>query len=438
MSKRQKLVEKWSSEAMGKMSIANIPDQFIKENIARVLENQMSKDWNGQDILLEDSSQAGNTSVTFGSQGYSFPAGTQDSDSWKFRPIAMALVRRVLPELFANKTVGVQAMSTPVGLAFALRMIYKTATGATADPSVQEAAWDNVDYYGGFTGSTPAASAALDTSIDGIYDSSATGAALSAAELWNITGSYYPQIRMRLDKVSIEAQSRKLGASFSLESAQDIRAMHDIDIEREMINILHYESLAELDRELVYRMKIAATDTSKGGTRITAINCASGGNLDGRWSQEKYANIVAAIINQANQIAVKTRRGPGNFCICSPNIASILQASGHHFTRLKSGVEATTTVAEIGVLNDQMKVYRDIYARTDYALVGFKGPGISDCGIIFSPYIMGLESRAVSPEDFSPRIGVMSRYSITDSLLQSGRYYRLLPFSNVSSILAGA
>ena len=435
MSKRAQLVRKWSDEKMGKISIANIQDQFVKENTARMLENMITKDWNGNDILLEDTSQATTNSYQLSTLGYT--DGAQNTEAWKFRPIAIALVRRVLPELFANKTVGVQAMSTPVGLAFALRMIYKQALTPGADASPYEAAWDNVDYYGGFTGSTPGASAALDQSIDGIYDSSATGANISAAEVWNITGSYFPQIKMRLDKVSIDAATRKLAASFSLESAQDIRAMHDIDIEREMINILHYESLAELDRELVYRMKLAATDTTKGGTRLTTINCASGGNLDGRWSQEKYANIVAAIINQGNQIAVKTRRGPGNFVIVSPNMATVLQASGHHFTRLKSGVEATTTVAEIGVLNDQMRVYRDIYARTDYALVGFKGAGISDCGIIFSPYIMGLESRAISPEDFSPRIGVMSRYALTDSLLQSGRYYRLLSFSNVGSILAG-
>jgi len=434
MSKRALLVKKWSDAAMGKISIAGIQDKFVQENLARMLETQISKDWNGQDLLTEDASNASNTSVTFSNLGYTFPAGTQDADSWKFRPIAIALVRRVFPELFANKVVGVQAMATPVGLAFALRMVYRDAT----NPSV-EAAWDSVDYYAGFGGSTPGASAALDQSIDGIYDSSATGAALSAAEAWNVGPSgTYPQLRMRLDKVSIEANTRKLAASFSLESAQDIRAMHDIDIEREMVNILHYESLAELDRELLYRMKVSGTDVAKGGVRITPINCGTGGNLDGRWSQEKYANIVAAIINQANQIAVKTRRGPGNFVCVSPNIATVLQASGHHFTRMKSSVEATTTVAEIGTLNDSLTVYRDIYARTDYAMVGFKGPGISDCGIIFSPYIMGLESRAIDPQDFSPRIGVMARYAITDTLLNSGRYYRLLPFSNVSSILAGA
>jgi hypothetical protein len=212
--------------------------------------------------------------------------------------------------LFANKVVGVQAMSTPVGLAYALRMVYTDSKGI-------EVAWDAVDFYGGWTGSTPGASAALSEEASGIFDSSATGANVSAAEAWQITAGAaagtFPQLQMRLDKVSIEAATRKLGASFSLESAQDIKAMHDIDIEREMVNVLQYESIAELDRELLYRMKKAAIDTTIGGASITSINCSGTTALDGRWSQERYAGIVAAIIHQANVIAIKTRRGAGNF-----------------------------------------------------------------------------------------------------------------------------
>ena len=425
-SKRRVLVDKWE-KAKGKLSIADVENKFVKENLALVLENIQNKDWNGRDLFLE-TSQAANTTASMASLGYY--DGVQNSDAWKFRPIAIALVRRVFPELFANKTCGVQAMATPVGLAFALRMIY-------GDGNLTEAGWDSVDYYGGYSGSGAGSSAALySSSADGIYDTLGAGASSSAAEAWQI-GSSYPQLKMKLDKVSIEALTRKLAASFSLEAAQDIQAMHDIDIGREMVNILHYEILAELDREILYRQKIASRDTTKGGATVAAINCATT-SLDGRWSQEKFANIVATIIDQANKIAVSTRRGPGNFVVVSPQIATCLQASGHYFSRLKSGVEATSTVAEIGMLNDTITVYRDIYARGDYAMVGYKGPGISDCGIIFSPYIMGLESRAVDPSDFSPRIGVMSRYAITDTLLNSGRYYRTIPFYNVSSILAGA
>jgi hypothetical protein len=426
---REEMISKWES-AKGKISIKDINDPYVRENIAVLLENQERKDWNGKDIFCE-TAQAANTTASLSQMGYTFPAGTQDTDAWRFRPVALALVRRTFPELFANKVVGVQALSTPVGLAYALRVVYN-------DGNNVEAAWDNVPEYGGYTGSDAQTSAALDTTYAG-YDTSGTGMTTSAAEAWQIEPSgSYPQLKMRIDKVSIEAATRKLAASFSLESAQDIKAMHDIDIEREMLNVIQYESIAELDRELLYRMKKASVNTANGGATITAINCSGTSALDGRWSQERYANIVAAIINQANNVAIKTRRGPGNFVIVSPQIATVLQASGHPFTRLHSAANATTTVAEIGVLNDTITVYRDVYAQTDYALVGFKGSGISDCGIIFSPYIMGLTSKAIDPTDFSPRIGVMARYAITDTLLGSGRYYRLLPFTNVSSIIAGA
>ena len=426
---REEMLQKWE-QAKGKVSIKDIQDQYLKENLAVLLENQERKDWNGKDIFLE-TAQAANTTNSLSQLGYTFPAGTQDNDSWRFRPVALALVRRTFPELFANKVVGVQAMSTPVGLAYALRVVYN-------DGNNVEAAWDSVPEYGGYTGSTPQASAALDETYAG-YDSSGTGAVTSAAETWQLgSTNTYPQLKLRLDKVSIEAATRKLAASFSLESAQDIKAMHDIDIEREMLNVIQYESIAEMDRELLYRMKKASVNTTYGGAVLNAINCSGTSALDGRWSQERYANIVTSIINQANVIAIKTRRGPGNFAIVSPQIATVLQASGHPFTRLHSAANATTTVAEIGMLNDSITIYRDVYAKSDYALVGFKGSGISDCGIIFSPYIMGLTSKAIDPTDFSPRIGVMARYAITDTLLGSGRYYRLLPYTNVSSIIAGA
>ncbi len=433
---RQALVEKWE-KAKGKISIGNIEDTYEKENMALLLENQEHKDWNGRDIFLE-SSQAATNTQGLSQVGYTYTGagvGTQDNDAWKFRPVSLALVRRVFPALFANKCVGVQAMATPVGLAYALRVIY-------GDGENIEAAWDNVDYYGGYTGSDAAASAALAQDASGIYDTSGTGATTSAAEAWQIDPSAsagtYPQVKMRLDKVTIDAATRKLAASFSLESAQDIKAMHDIDIEREMLNVLQYESIAELDRELIYRMKKAAINTSNGGASISTINCSGSASLDGRWSAEKYANVVASILHQANVISYKTRRGPGNFVVASPSVATVLQASGHPFTRITSQTNATTTVAEIGRLNETMTVYRDVYARTDYALVGYKGSGISDCGIIFSPFIMGLTSKAIEPTDFSPRIGVMSRYAVTDTLLGSGRYYRLIPYSNVSNIVPGA
>lgn len=440
------LIKKWEL-AEGKMSIKDIKDRHIKENLATLLENQEKKDFNGQEVLTENSQGA----MNYGNMG-GFTDGAAASDSWIFRPIALALVRRTFPDLFANKVVGVQAMSTPVGLAYAMRVVYDDGMG-------NEASWDKVPEYAGYTGSQVGTSGLLkggfaNTSADtGVYDTSATGQVTSAAEGWTIDdkcstsesafpgcGSW-PQLRMRIDQLAITAKTRKLAASFSLEAAQDVKAMHGIDIEREMVQFLQYEITAELDRELIARMKAAAVNTTNGGEVIGAIDLTGGTNsqgIDGRWSGEKYMNIISSIVYQQNKIAVTTRRGPGNFVIVSPAIATALQAAGHTFVNYNQNVNPTQVMAAIGKLNGTMEVYRDQYARAEYAMVGYKGAGISDCGIIFSPYIMGLTNRAIHPADFTPRIGVMSRYAITDSLLGSGRYYRLIPFYNVNKLIPGA
>jgi len=439
------LIKKWES-AEGKMSIKDIKDRYVKENLATLLENQERKDFNGQEVLTE----ASQGNMNYGNMG-GFTDGAAASDSWIFRPIALALVRRTFPDLFANKVVGVQAMSTPVGLAYAMRVVYDDGKG-------NEASWDKVPDYAGYTGSQVGTSGLLqgafnNTSADtGVYDTSATGVATSAGETWTIDDRCvsateaagcgdWPQLRMRIDQLAITAKTRKLAASFSLEAAQDVKAMHGIDIEREMVQFLQYEITAELDRELINRMKAAAVNTTNGGEVIGAIDLTGGVNsqgIDGRWSGEKYMNIISAIVYQQNKIAVTTRRGPANFVIVSPAIATALQAAGHTFVNYTQNVNPTQVMSSIGKLNGTMEVYRDQYARGEYALVGFKGNGISDCGIIFSPYIMGLTNRAIHPADFTPRIGVMSRYAITDTLLGSGRYYRLIPFYNVNKLIPGA
>ena len=443
MISKKELVKKWES-AEGKMSIKDIADPYLKENLAQLLENQETKDFNGQEVFLSESDGVVNVGQ-LASDGLS--NGVASLDAYKFRPVALALVRRAFPDLFANKIVGVQAMSTPVGLAYALRVVYN-------DVNNIEAAWDNVPEYAGYTGSTRGTSAELDATsgtgdlsatvgATGIYDTSATGVVTSAGETWQIAGTSgtpeWPQLKLKIDQIAIEAYTRKLAASFSLEAAQDIRAMHGVDIEREMVNILQYEVTAELDRELLSNIKNAAIDTANGGEVISPIDLTgSGTGIDGRWSGEKYMNIISSIVYFSNKLAITTRRGPGNFVVVSPAIASALQSAGHQFVNYSQNVNPATTMSAIGKLNGTLEVYRDQYAKTEYALVGYKGPGISDSGIIFCPYIMGLTNRAISQDDFSPRVGVMSRYAIVTNLLGAGRYYRLIPFYNVNKLIAGA
>ena len=447
------LVEKWSN-AKGKMSIKDIADPYLKANMAKMLEAQETVDTNVMSLLTEAAPGSVNTGTLGG-----FTDGVAATDSYIFKPIALALVRRTFPDLIANKLCGVQAMSTPVGLAYALRVLYN-------DSNNVEAAWENVDYYGGYTGSQVGTSATLrgatgtSTSANtGFGDTSGTGAATSASEGWTLSGTggawpitstsgtltpatgygAYPQLKVHIDQLPISAKERKLAASFSLESMQDLKAMHGLDIEKEMVNFLQYEIMAELDREILTAIKVTSIDTANGGAVISPIDLTGGGTgIDGRWSGEKYMNIIASIIHQANVVAVKTKRAPANNVVVSPDIASALQAAGHPFVGLNANVNATQVMSSIGKLNGQLDVYRDQYAQQSYAMPILKGAGISDAGVIFSPYVMGLTNRAVDPQTFAPAIGVLARYAISNSLLGAGRYSRLIPFYNMSKLIAGA
>lgn len=404
------LIQKWSNPKLGKLSIAEVADEFTKKNLAILLESQDTKNINQELFLEADFNTTTPTSQATG----------------QFQPIALAMVRRTFPELFANKVVPVQAMKGPVGLAYALRFVYEGFDGVSG-PLV-EAGFDNVNLFSGFTGSISGTSGTNDTG---------TGVSLNTAEAWymgspTVTGNM-PQLKLILAKQAIEAKTRKLAASFSLEAAQDIRAMHGLDIEKEMVDVLHYEVLAEMDRELVYAMKAAAVDTSIGGETATAVDVSA---TDGRWSQEKFSNVANVIIKKANDIATATFRGAGNFCVVSGRVATALQAlNSKVFTAIESNVSATGTMAKVGRLNNSIDIYLDRYATTDYALVGYKGPGQNDGGLVYSPYIMGLTSKAISPNTMAPHLAVMSRYAITSSLLGAGRWYRLVNFSNLSTVL---
>jgi len=412
----KKLIEKWSNSKLKDISVDSIKDDFVKGNASKLLENQYNINYlTGAPYLTEDSQGSTTTSVI----------GQLDANA-EYRPLSLALVRRTFPDLFANKVVGVQPMSTPVGLAYALRVLYKDMG--------HEAAWDVVDKFSGFTGSLSGTSGTADAG---------TGASTTAAEGWNI-GTEFPELQIKLDQTSVTAKSRKLAASFSLEAVQDIRALHGVEIEREILRHLQYEILAELDREIVARLKTSAQDTANGGAATIALDLnetatSATGYVDGRWSQEQIASVLSSIVHQANVVASEVRRGSGaNFVIASPAIVSLLQAARPRFVGVDPSVNGNSSMAEVGTIDGQITVYRDTYATSDYALVGYKGPGISDAGVIYSPYVMGVVKQATAQEDFSPRIGVMSRYALTDSLLGTGRYYRYITFANVSNVIPGA
>jgi len=396
------LVSRYSKEG-SKLNISLIEDEDVRLSMAKLLWNQETRD-----PIAEMSSMFGEATTTTSMGG----------SNAQFQPYAMALMRRLFPALFAHNVVGVQSLNGPVGLAYALRVKY--------GDGFQEANFDQVDKYSGFTGTTSGTSAsASDTG---------RGVTTSVAEAWKI-GTDYPELKIEISQVAIEAKSRKLAASFTIESAQDLKAMHNVDIAREMIRYLQAEIAAELDRELIDRMKKAAVDIANGGEAALVVDVDAS---DGRWHQEKLAVVTNTIIDMSNKIASSTFREAGNFVIVSPKVATALQASGGSFSRNAANVNNTvgSKIAEVGTINGAITVYRDIYARNDFALVGYKGEGVSDSGLIYSPYITGLMNRTIGENDFTPRIGCMSRYAVTDSLLGAGRYYRYTSFTNLDAVIS--
>ena len=432
---KKALMERWTTKAPAVLSVANIQDKYIRENMAKLMENQKSQDVGS--ALNEDFSM-GVGAPLGADQG--IPHGG-DSKAF-FAPISLALVRRVFPQLFANVLVGVQPLSGPVGLAFALRYIYKDA----GDPNkLVEAAWKAVPEYSGFSGSTANTSGEPDAG---------TGVDTQSAEAWKITGDYdeiqthndfstglrskIPELGLMFSRQSIVAKTRKLAASFSLESAEDIKRMQGVEMMTEMVNVLQYEMTAEIDRETIARCK----------SLCKPIVCKAGDSQAvqdgwvGRWSQERYSRIVGLIMKTGNDIATATRRAAANIAVVSPDMASVLQQAAPFFNKVTHDVNGSTATPEIGTINGSIKVYRDNYA-VNYAgvdngevLLAYKGTGVSDCGVVFCPYVTGVVNQAIDPNDFSPRVGVMSRYAFANNMLGADNYYRLLKF-DTKSIWAG-
>lgn len=421
------LMEKWTDPELGKLAVDQAGISYEDQvALAQILENVDTRDMQGQ--FLTEGINNGLSTVG------GLTNGSADANAYQFRPISLALVRRTFPELFANKIAGVQAMATPVGLAYAMRVYYEGTS--------VEMGWEKVPEYSGFTGSTRGTSGTADAG---------TGAVASSAEGWQAlsgtTANAYPRADIKFDQKTIQAVSRKLAATFSLESIADIKAMLNVDIERQIVDYLNYEVIAEMDREILASVKAAAIDTTVGGARestavaySTTVDCTAGMTYDNTGS--KLGRVVSAILLQSEMIALATKRGPGNIVVCSPRVVTALQCAGAPmFNPIAVNVNGTQYksggVSLVGTLNGNISVYRDQYATDDYALVAYKGNDNQDAGIVFSPYMMGIQNTAIDPNTFGKILGVMSRYALTSSLYGSGRYYRSIKFTNLSSLIAG-
>jgi len=420
------MVENWS-KMPGGLSVAGIKDSLVRYNTARLLENQQTKNL-GAELLTEDFTQGVGAPLGL-DQG--IPHGGDAKGV--FAPISLALVRRVFPQLFANVLVGVQPLTGPVGLAFALRYIYKTSN----PNELVEAAWKAVPRFSGYTGST--------ANTDGEWDAG-TGVDTQSAEGWKITGPTFgsqdpsvsrkmPEIGLMLSRQSIVAKSRKLAASFSLESAADIKAMQGIEMMTEMINVLQAEMTAEMDRETIGRCKALCTPrVFKKSEKTLADN----DGFIGTNSQERFGMIITHIMKGANDIRTATRRGAANIAVVSPDVATVLQCANPWFTKVAHEVNGSAVTPEMGTLNGVLKVFCDQYAVDEFGqndngevLLAFKGSSLYDAGVIFCPYVTGVVNQAIDPNDFSPRVGIMSRYGFAHNMLGAENYYRLLKFNGL-------
>lgn len=418
------LMAKWTDPELGQAGVQHSGlDYDGQTQLAQLLENTDTRDLNGN-VLMES---ANNTLGTVGG----LTDGGADATSYQFRPISLALVRRTVPELFATKVAGLQAMATPVSLAYAMRVYYE----GTSD----EANWEKVPEYSGFTGSTRGTSGTADAG---------TGAVTTSAEAWNAMGTSvsYPRLDIKFDKKNIETKSRKLAAQFSLESVADIRAMLNADLEKQIVDILNNTVIGELDREIIQAIKTAAITTANGGAQeSTAVDYSCSvdvtAGISGDRTGDKLARILAAIDFQAEQIAVKTKIAAGNIVVASPKMIAALKNVGSMFTPLNQSVNGNKYqsggVAAVGTLNGGITVYRDQFASDDYAVVAYKGANNQDAGVLFCPYQMSVQNTAIDPNTFGKIIGVMSRYAIVDSLYGSGRYYRSIKFNNTASLIPG-
>lgn len=420
------MMERWG-KAPGGLSVAGIKDNLVRYNTARLLENQQTKNL-GSELLTEDFTQGVGAPLGL-DQG--IPHGGDAKGV--FAPISLALVRRVFPQLFANVLVGVQPLTGPVGLAFALRYIYKTNN----PNELVEAAWKAVPRFSGYTGST--------ANTDGEWDAG-TGVDTQSAEGWKITGPTFnsddpsvsrkmPELGLMLSRQSIVAKTRKLAASFSLESAADIKAMQGIEMMTEMINVLQQEMTAEMDRETIGRCKSLCTPRVYNKADQTLQNNDS---FIGTNSQERFGLIITHIMKGVNDIRTATRRGAANIAVVSPDVATVLQVANPWFTKVAHEVNGSAVTPEMGTLNGVVKVFCDQYAVDEFGandngevLLAFKGSSLYDAGVIFCPYVTGVVNQAIDPNDFSPRVGIMSRYGFAHNMLGAENYYRLLKFNGL-------
>lgn len=459
MYSAEQLQEKWQP-VLEHEDLAEIKDPYRRSVTATLLENQ----------------EAASREASQGSGGYSMPSllgeaaptnamGASSSTASDgsvdiFDPVLISLVRRSMPNLIAYDIMGVQPMTGPTGLIFAMRPRYTSQTG-------KEALYNEANT----THSAISSTEANTSNEDGVVDGSAgtvqqgsdptnradgsgytfhTGMSTAQAEaLGDSASNAFAEMAFSIEKVSVTAVSRALKAEYTMELAQDLKAIHGLDAETELANILSAEILAEINREAVRMVNYTATAGAQDNV-TTAGTFDLDTDSNGRWMVEKFKGMIFQLEREANQIAKDTRRGKGNVLICGSDVASALQMAGvlDYTPALANNLQVDDTGNTFaGVLNGRTRVYIDPYFASasgkQYATVGYRGTNAFDAGLFYCPYVPLQMVRAVGEDNFQPKIGFKTRYGMvanpfattaadgTISFSNKNIYYRLMGISNI-------
>jgi hypothetical protein len=455
----ESLVEKWAPVLDFKSEkVSEITNETTRLNTAILLENQ--EQW-----CLRESNTASGGGVFGGTPGTNFgTAQVTSGDNYatgdaRLPKVLIPMIRRTFPELITNEIVGVQPMTGPVGLAFAMRYKYDDAalgdSGANCGDGVACAAdgtgphtnISNGNEIGynylntAFTGQSSDQLVGKKDVWDTMVEDSGVGAFLNHFEL----STKIPQVTVSFEKTAVEALTRRLAAKWSVELEQDLKNMNGIDIDTELTNAMSYEIQAEIDREMIARMIQVCLNAGEG----VGYSTWSAVSADARWSGERARDFYNRLVVEANRVAIRNRRGAANFIIATPRICAILETLPN-FTWMPVNGNVNTQpvgIAKVGSVGGRFQIYRDTRTEAqvnagynpagkgygsvrsnpiDYALLGYKGSEYYDSGIVYCPYIPVMVQRTIGPNDFAPRVGLLTRYGVVDHIFGAALYYHLI------------
>jgi hypothetical protein len=431
----ENLLKKWAP-VLDHGDLAAIKDSHKRSVTAQLLENQEracredaqgSGGYRNQTSLLSEAAPINSMGASSSTAG----DGAVDI----YDPVLISLVRRSAPNLIAYDICGVQPMTGPTGLIFAMRSRFSTQGGTEALFNEANTAFSGTNSGTTFgtnqTGASPA-----DLSAGTEY-TRGTGMTTAQAEaLGDGAGNQFQEMAFSIEKIAVTAKSRALKAEYTMELAQDLKAVHGLDAEQELANILSTEILAEINREVVRTINLTATVGAQEN-----VTTAGTFNLDvdanGRWSVEKFKGLMFQLERESNAIAKATRRGKGNVLICSSDVASALQMAGvlDYTPALSNNLQVDDTGNTFaGVLNGRIKVYIDPYfaatSGTHYATIGYKGTSAFDAGLFYCPYVPLQMVRAVGQDTFQPKIGFKTRYGMVANPFATSAGDGALAFAN--------